>query len=79
MQYTLETDPMHHNFVIRRAIEVRVVRCTVGNQADMTSSSIFQSLNIGMNTTIVSLSYPKTKFQKINSNPGKAHQQKYCS
>jgi hypothetical protein len=52
---------------------------TVGNQADMTSSSIFQSLNIEMNTTMVSLSYPKTEFQKINWNTGKAHQQKYCS
>jgi len=45
----------------------------------MTSSSIFQSLNIEMNTPMVSLSYPKTEFQKINSNPGKAHQQQYCS
>jgi hypothetical protein len=45
----------------------------------MTSSSIFQSLNIEMNTTMVSLSYSKTEFQKINSNTGKAHQQKYCS
>ncbi len=35
---------------------------TVGNQADMTSSSIFQSLNIGMNTSIVTLSYPKPRF-----------------
>ena len=27
---------------------------TVGNQSDMTSSSIFQSVNIGMNTSMVS-------------------------
>jgi hypothetical protein len=44
----------------------------VRNQADMTSSSIFQSSDIGVNTSMVSLSYPKTKFPEIKSNPGKA-------
>jgi hypothetical protein len=39
----------------------------VGNQADMTSSSIFQSLNIGMNTSMFSLSCPKTRFPEIKS------------
>jgi hypothetical protein len=52
---------------------------TVGNQADMTSSSIFQSLNIGMNTSIVTLSYPKPRFWEIKLDPGKGHHQKICS
>lgn len=51
---------------------------TVGDQADMTSSSIFQSLNIGMNTSMVILSYPKTRFPEIKSNAEKAHRQKNC-
>ena len=59
--------------------EKKDVSSTVGNQADMTPTSIFQSLNIEMNIPMVSLSYPKAGFQKINSNPGKAHQQQYCS
>ena len=49
----------------------------MGNQADMTSSSIFQSSDTGMNTSMVSLSYPKTKFPEIKSNPGKAHRQAF--
>ena len=48
---------------------------TVGNQADMTLGSIFQRSNIGMNTSMVSLSNPKTEFPEIKSNPGKAHHQ----
>jgi hypothetical protein len=39
----------------------------------MTSCSVFQSLNIGMHTSMVSLSYPKTRVREIKSNPGKAH------
>jgi hypothetical protein len=49
---------------------------TAGNQADMTSSSSFQSLNIGMNTSVFSLSYPKTRFPEIERNRGKAHRPK---
>jgi hypothetical protein len=52
---------------------------TGGNQADMTSSSIFQSLNIEMNIIMVSLSYPKTRFTEIKSSPEKTHHQKNCS
>jgi hypothetical protein len=43
----------------------------------MTSSSIFQSLNIEMNTIMVSLSYPKTRFVEIKSKPEEAHHQKH--
>jgi hypothetical protein len=50
--------------------------CTVGNQTSMTSSSSFQRLNTVMNTSVVSLSYAKTRFPEIKWNPGKAHPQK---
>jgi hypothetical protein len=46
---------------------------TVGNQADMTSSSVFQRLNSGMSISTVRLSYPKTEFAEINTNVEKAH------
>jgi hypothetical protein len=49
----------------------------VGNQTDTTSCSFFQSLNIKMNTSMVSLSYSKTKFPEIKSSPRKAHRQKF--
>ncbi len=43
----------------------------------MTESSIFQSSNIGMNTSMVSLYYPKNRFPKNQVlSPGKVHRQK---
>jgi hypothetical protein len=55
---------------------VTVNHRTVGNQVDMTSTSIFQNLNIGMNISMVSLSYSKTRFPATKSNSGEAHLQK---
>ncbi len=52
---------------------------TVGNQADMTESSIFQRSNIAMNTSMVSLSYPKNIFPEIKLNSGKVRGQKIWS
>jgi hypothetical protein len=54
-------------------------RTEAGNQKNMTSGSIFQSLNIGVNTALDSLSYPKSEFSKIKLKPGKVHRQKICS
>ena len=39
----------------------------------MTLSSIFERLDSGMSTSMVSLSYPKTEFAEINTNVRKAH------
>ncbi|CAF3192306.1 unnamed protein product [Rotaria sp. Silwood2] len=40
---------------------------SVGNQTDMTSNSTFQSSNVEMNASTVSLPYPKTRFPKKSS------------
>ena len=42
----------------------------------MIESSIFQSSNIGMNTSIVTLSYRKIRFPEIKAYPTKVHRQK---
>ncbi len=48
----------------------------MGNQADITTSSIFQSLKIQMNTILIGVSSTKIRFPDIKPNPGKTHHQK---
>jgi hypothetical protein len=48
----------------------------MGNQADMIESSLCQSSNIEMNTSMVSLSYLKIRSSEINSNAEKVHHKK---
>ena len=52
---------------------------TVGNQADIIESSLCQSLNIEMNTSMVGLSYLKITSSETNSNVEKIHYKKMSS
>ncbi len=48
----------------------------MGNQADMTESSLCQSSNIGIDTSMFGLSYPKIRSSEIKPNAGNAHRKK---
>ena len=49
----------------------------MGNQADMNESILFQSLNIGINTSKTSLSCLEIKLSEIKENSGKLHFYKF--